>query len=142
MKIATLPALLAAAVLSLSAHAGEDPHGHQAHGDDHAHGHDHGPSEAAAGPFAVRGIFLGHDPSEGRVTLAHEAIPDVMMAMRMHLILPEGEAVPALEEGDKVAFQMFSRIEAGQRWYAQGLEPLPEGTELTLPEPLREAIGY
>lgn len=138
MKIATLPALLAAAALSLSVHAGEDHHGHGAHGEDHAHGE----AEAAAGPFAVRGIFLGHDPSEGRVTLAHEAIPDVMMAMRMHLFLPEGEAVPALEPGDKVAFQLYSRIDAGQRWYAQGFEPLPEGTELTLPDTLREAIGH
>ncbi|MCG6656836.1 copper-binding protein [Halomonas campisalis] len=137
MKRPLLPALLATALLSIAAHADQGHHGH-AHGHDHAHGE----AETAAGPFEVRGIFLGHDEGEGRVTLAHEAIPEVMMAMRMHLALPEGEAVPALEVGDKVSFQMFSRIEAGQRWYAEGLEPLPEGTELTLPDALREAIGH
>ncbi len=99
-------------------------------------------SEEGAGPFEVRAIFLGYDETEHRITAAHEAIPEVMMAMRMHLALPQDEPAPQLAPGDKVVFQMFSRIEGGQRWYVKQLEPLPEETELTLPDSLREAIGH
>ncbi|MBA2778025.1 copper-binding protein [Billgrantia kenyensis] len=142
MKRTSLLALMSAAIFSITLHADQGQHTHHAHGGDHAHDHAHATSETAAGPFEVRGIFLGHDESEGRVTLAHEAVPEVMMAMRMHLALPEGEAVSAFEPGDKVVFQMFSRIEGGQRWYAKEFEALPEGTELSLPAELREAVGY
>ncbi|RCV88905.1 hypothetical protein DU505_12425 [Billgrantia montanilacus] len=133
MKIKPLLVLLAATMLSVSVQAEQDHQGH---------GHDSEASQEASGPHEVRGIFLGFDEGEGRVTMAHEAIPDVMMAMRMHLRLPEGQALPALEPGDKVAFRMFSRIEAGRVWYASDLELLPSQTELELPPQLREAVGY
>lgn len=133
MKSKAILGLLAAMILSVSVQAGQ---GHQ------GHGHNNEASQEASGPHEVRGIFLDFDENEGRITMAHEAIPGVMMAMRMHLRLPEDEALPNLEPGDKVGFQMFSRIEAGQRWYAKGLERLPEGTELNLPAELREAVGH
>ncbi|MGM0701747.1 MAG: copper-binding protein [Pseudomonadota bacterium] len=91
---------------------------------------------------AARGIFLGYDEAEHRVTIAHEAVPDVMMAMRMHLALPDGEPTPDFSVGDKVAFQMFSRVENGRSWYAKELEALPADTELELPEELRDKIGH
>lgn len=140
MKFESALILLAVASLSLSAQA-EQPH----HSHGHGQAHDHAMSataEEGAGPYEVRAIFLGYDETEHRITAAHEAIPGVMMAMRMHLALPEEEPAPQLEPGDKVVFQMFSRIEAGQRWYVQGLERLPEETELALPAELREAVGH
>lgn len=91
---------------------------------------------------AARGIFLGYDEAEHRVTIAHEAVPEVMMAMRMHLALPDGEPTPDFSVGDKVAFQMFSRVENGRSWYAKELEALPADTELELPEELRDKIGH
>lgn len=133
MKSKAILTLLAATVLSVSVQADQEHHGH---------GHHDEMSQEAPGSHEVRGIFLGFDEDEGRITMAHEAIPGVMMAMRMYLYLPEGEALPSLEPGDKVVFQMFSRVDVGQRWYVTELETLPEGVELTLPDELREAIGY
>ncbi|MBZ0330945.1 copper-binding protein [Halomonas sp. ANAO-440] len=133
MKSKAILALLVTAILSVSVQADQGHHDHGHHGDG---------SQEGAGYHEVRGIFLGFDEDQGRITMAHEAVPGVMMAMRMYLHLPEGEALPDLAPGDKVAFQLFSRVEAGQRWYAKDLEPLPAGTELTLPDELREAIGH
>lgn len=132
MKSKALLALLTATMLSVSVQAGQ---GHQAHGQSDEM------AQEASDPHEVRGIFLGFDEHKRDITMAHEAIPDVMMAMRMHLRLPEGEALPALEPGDKVVFQMYSRVDVGRTWYAKGLERLPEGTQLSLPDELREAIG-
>lgn len=140
MKIKAVTALLAASLLSLAAH-GEPSHPAHGHGHGQAHGHA-AMAEAGTGPHPVRGIFLGYAPDQGRVTIAHEAIPEVMMAMRMHLRLPEGEPAPTFAPGDKVAFQMFSRIEAGRVWYARELAPLDGDIELDLPPQLREAIGH
>ncbi|HSH47672.1 MAG TPA: copper-binding protein, partial [Halomonas sp.] len=107
---------------------------------DAAQTQDAGQEQAANEYHPVRGIFLGYDDSERRITVAHEAIPEVMMAMRMHLALPEDEPAPRFAVGDKVAFEMFSRVEAGRTWYARKLEALPADTALVLPEKLREQI--
>lgn len=116
---------------------------HPAHAGDQ-HGHDGHAMEAAepAGSHTVRGIFLGYDEAEHRVTIAHEAVPEVMMAMRMHFALPEGEPAPALAPGDKVTFEMWRRTEVGPRWHARELEALPDTTEILLPPGLRDQVGH
>jgi len=135
MKLRHLLAGLAITCLATGAQA-------ESMGGEHGHGHDAMPSSEADASHAVRGIFLGYDAQEHRVTIAHEAIPEVMMAMRMRLTLPESESVPTLSPGDKVSFQMFSRVENGRTWHARGLEPLPADTELALPQSLRDKIGH
>ncbi|MFY0989157.1 copper-binding protein [Halomonas sp. C05BenzN] len=122
-------AMLLLASLPLAAQAGD-------------RGHGHGGAGHASGPHEVRGIYLGHDPAEGRISVAHEAIPEVMMAMRMNLHLVEGEPLPDLAEGDKVAFRMIGRATTGMSWFAEGVERLPDDTELVLPAELRERIGH
>ncbi|WP_163557800.1 copper-binding protein [Halomonas sp. NO4] len=133
MKPSLVLAGLAMAWLAVGAHPvqASEPHGHAAES-----------AEAAAGPHTVHGIFLGYDEKTHRVTIAHEATPDVMMAMRMRLALPESEPAPSLSPGDKVRFQMFSRVETGRTWHARELEPLPDDTELALPQALRDKIGH
>lgn len=129
--------LVALAIAGLAAMA-QAENTAQSQGANHAHGHENAADEY----HRVRGIFLGYDDSEHRITVAHEAIPEVMMAMRMHLTLPDSEPAPHLAVGDKVAFEMFSRVEAGRTWYARGLEALPAETALELPAKLREQIGH
>ncbi|TFH87640.1 copper-binding protein [Billgrantia azerbaijanica] len=135
MKLSQLLAGLAMAWLAVGAQAesmnGQPGHAHAAMS-----------SAAADAAHTLRGIFLGYDAETHRATIAHEAVPGVMMAMRMRLALPEGAPAPDLSPGDKVRFEMFSRIETGRTWHARALEPLPADTELTLPAALREQIGY
>jgi Cu/Ag efflux protein CusF len=129
-------ALLAAALLMGSAPLvpASDPGqpGHQGH----ARG------EMAESRHEVRGIYLGYDAEAHHISVAHEAIPGVMRAMRMNLRLAEGDAAPGLTEGERIRFTMTGRVEQGMSWYAAAIEALPADTELELPERLREMIGH
>jgi Cu/Ag efflux protein CusF len=123
--------LLGPATLPLASAQAAD-HGH--------HGHAHG--EEAPSRHELRGIYLGYDAEANRISVAHEAIPEVMRAMRMNLHLPEGEPVPELNKGERIRFTMVGKVEGGMRWYAESIEALPADTELALPQPLREMIGH
>jgi len=104
--------------------------------------HGHAQGERAESRHAVRGIYLGYDAESRRISVAHEAIPEVMRAMRMNLHLAEGEALPELVEGERIRFTMVGKVEEGMTWYAESIETLPADTKLALPQPLREMIGH
>lgn len=87
--------------------------------------------------YDVRGIYVTTDYQNLTVTILHEAIPDVMNAMRMSLRLDNSQAVEDLERGDKISFRL-ARV--GMQWYARDIELLPEGTELELPDELRGSL--
>ena len=85
--------------------------------------------------YEVRGRYLSTDMRGESISVVHETIPDVMMAMRMSLRIDDPTVSEGLETGDVIQFDMV-RTQAG--WYARNIEVLPPETELELPEHLRE----
>ncbi len=98
-------------------------------------GNDEGPAEDEI--YEVQGRYLSTSVDGESVSVIHETIPDVMEAMRMSLRIDDPAKVEELESGDIIRFEMFQ--DNGQ-WRIQNIEPLPEDTELDLPEDL-EDIG-
>lgn len=98
-------------------------------------GNDDSPAEDEV--YEVQGRYLSTSVDGEFISVIHETIPDVMDAMRMSLRIDDPAKVEDLETGDIIRFEMFR--DNGQ-WRIQNIEPLPEDTELDLPEDL-EDIG-
>ena len=80
-----------------------------------------------AGPEAKRypitGVVRGTSPGDGRITVAHEAIPDFMDAMTMSFAVKEGWAVKVATPGDRLTGVLV--VDGARSWI--------EGTSLTKP---------
>jgi protein SCO1/2 len=63
------------------------------------------PSETKS--FTVKGKVLATDPSQGEITLQHEAIPGFMEAMTMPYKLQRGEMVKELHPGDVIRARLL-----------------------------------
>ncbi len=85
--------------------------------------------------FEVKGRYLSTDMRGESISVVHETVPDVMMAMRMSLRIDDASVAETLETGDIIQFDMV-RTEDG--WFARNIELLPPDTELDLPDHLRE----
>ncbi len=91
--------------------------------------------QAAEEVYEVRGRYLSTDMRGESISVVHETIPEVMNAMRMSLRIEEPAVAEGLETGDVIRFDMV-RTQTG--WHARNIEALPSGTELDLPENLRD----
>ncbi|AFM05890.1 Copper binding periplasmic protein CusF [Bernardetia litoralis DSM 6794] len=82
--------------------------------------------------YTVRGqiVEIGEADEEGNamVTLHHEEIPDVMMAMKMDL-KTNTEFLGEVAADDKISFEMLKTEEG---YMMRNIEKLPAETELTL----------
>lgn len=87
--------------------------------------------------YDVRGFFLETDDAGQIISILHEEIPDVMRSMRMRMILEDAEGAQGLERGDMISFTM---VRIGNSWYVRNVARLPDGTELDIPENLREML--
>lgn len=87
--------------------------------------------------YEVRGFFMETDDAGQIITILHEEIPDVMRSMRMRMILEDAEGAQSLERGDMISFTM---VRIGNSWYVRNVARLPDGTELDIPENLREML--
>lgn len=87
-----------------------------------------GPS-AQATVYEVRGQFVMYQYGGEAIRVDHEEIPGLMAAMRMDFRPKDPSEIEGLEPGDKIAFR-YVVGESGS--YIEGLEVLPEETELEL----------
>ncbi len=85
--------------------------------------------------YEVRGRYLSTQIGGESISVIHEAIPDVMHAMRMELRIDDPSVSERFQTGDIIAFEMVN-TESG--WYARNIEMLPPDTELELPDVLRD----
>lgn len=83
--------------------------------------------------YEVQGQFLSTAVDGHSVSVVHETIPEVMDAMRMSLRIDDPALAEELETGDPIQFEMV--YDNGQ-WHIRNITPLPEDTELDLPEEL------
>ncbi|MEM9996271.1 MAG: copper-binding protein [Bacteroidota bacterium] len=93
---------------------------------------DPAPAEDAE-TYEVRGLYEGTRFDGAAVALVHEAIPGVMDAMRMSLVLDDPAEVDSLVIGTKVRFT----VTVGNRLVASDFEALPDTTTLDLPASLQ-----
>jgi len=93
-------------------------------------------AEAVAAPagtreFAVKGVVRKVEPENGRVIVAHDAIPDFMDAMTMPFRVKDPSDLTAIHAGDSVSFRLS--VTAEQSWIDHvvkiaGLTPGPTAT--------------
>jgi Cu/Ag efflux protein CusF len=81
--------------------------------------------------YETRGIYHGPRFDGEAASVEHEAIPDVMEAMRMDLRLEDPAELDRLTPGDRVRFDLVVR---GSEVRARHFERLPDTTRLVLPE--------
>ena len=63
--------------------------------------------------FAVRGVVKNVEPEDGRVIIAHEAIPGFMDAMTMPFRVSDPTNLAAIRSGDSVSFRLFVTEDQG-----------------------------
>ncbi len=88
-----------------------------------------GGAEQEAPAYAARGQVVRVESAGQQVVLDHEAIPELMGAMRMSLAVAEPAEARALAPGDKIAFEL---VDAPRGAYVRGIEKLPPETVLEL----------
>jgi len=76
-------------------------------------------AEAVAAPaetreFAVKGVVKKVEPENGRLIIAHEAIPGFMDAMTMPFRVKAPDILAAVQAGDSVSFRLS--VTAEQSW--------------------------
>jgi protein SCO1 len=76
-------------------------------------------AEAVAAPaetreFAVKGVVKKLEPENGRIVIAHEAIPGFMDAMTMPFRVKTPQIPAGVQAGDSVSFRLF--VTAEQSW--------------------------
>ncbi|MEM6783402.1 MAG: copper-binding protein [Bacteroidota bacterium] len=91
----------------------------------------------SADSYTVRGLYEGTRFEGAAVSVVHEAIPGVMDAMRMSLVLDDPAEVDGLAIGTKVGFT----VTVGDRLVASDFEALPDTTTLDLPDGLQPAVA-
>lgn len=91
-------------------------------------------SEAEVTAYEVKGRYLATNPEGPYISVVHEEIPEVMNAMRMNLLIDDISISDNLERGDIISFKM---VREGMSWYARDITPLPDETEINLPEHLQ-----
>src|SRR5690242_7679007 len=74
------------------------------------------PPAAPAGTreFTVKGVVKKIEPENGRMIIAHEAIPDFMDAMTMPFRVKDPASLPAIQAGDSVSFRLS--VTAEESW--------------------------
>lgn len=85
----------------------------------------------------VRGVYRGPASTQGAVTIDHEAIPGVMDAMTMDFAFTDTAGLGALRPGDKIRFRLT--MPDGGAFRVDGLERLPDTTQLTLAPAMHDA---
>lgn len=85
--------------------------------------------------YQVKGRFLSLNTEGPFISVVHEAIPDVMNAMRMNMNIKHIEDAADLSRGDIISFTLNRE---GMSWYATDIKLLPKDTELNLPENLQQ----
>jgi len=81
--------------------------------------------------YETRGIYHGPRFDGEAASLEHEAIPDLMEAMRMDLHLEDPSELDRLTPGDRVRFDLVVR---GEEVRARHFERLPDTIRLALPD--------
>lgn len=79
--------------------------------------------------YGVRGVYEGTRFEGTTVTVDHEAVPDLMDAMRMDFRLADTASVAHLRPGQKVRFHIAVTADGAR---AFGFERLPDATRLQL----------
>ncbi len=90
-------------------------------------------SPSAAREFAVKGVIRRLEPGNGRVVIAHEAIPGFMEAMTMPFLAKPANSLDGFRAGDSIAFRLH--VDEEKSWIEQvvkipALPSEPTGTNL------------
>lgn len=80
--------------------------------------------------WEVRGVYNGPRAGGQAASITHEAIPDLMDAMRMDLLLADPSVTADLAPGTPIQFTL---AEVDGRLVVQDATPLPDTTRLALP---------
>ncbi len=86
---------------------------------------------AEAREQTVRGQYLGSQFDGQVAVIHHEAIPNVMEAMKMGFKLVDPQEISSLQSGDPITFTLLMD---GEDWTIRNVRRLPDTVQLDLPD--------